>query len=580
MRFALLFAVLLAAACGAREGASPAPVAANAPAAVAPVAKRDLRVRWIGLPSGSNAAWITTADDGVPNGRSDGVDLIVDPGTPADVESTLIPALAAAGLKPGARIAQIIVTSGEADRVAGARRLARHVSAKNLSIPEALPGRSGAREPALSYLALGTEVTAIVVRPGDAHGVPAQALLLRFIEMQVLFLPPIPAAAAEPFARAVGETLEKRGLHPTVVSSGTALSAETIAALETEAVVAAAEPGGTVVRLPSPAPGSTLVLETNGAEARAPGPLLRSRYGHWIDCTELSPAPGSAPAPAPGSAPACRAELATSASGPTLVKMSVAGAPVSWFLVDTRSPYSYLARPLFEAIPGWESASTHGHGHAGGALGLAVPAFRLGGLAIRRWHVLPIDAFQVGDQTVVGVIGLDLLQSFRVELSPRADRLALSPNFDEPIRMAGAAKALEGKTGGWDVPMDRSPAGPLILATLDGMPKSLIVDLASAETAVYLNKEELAKRVTARGPVARWSFTVADDIADAGWKSLPLEAGTFRVKDLNLFGAHFSDVPALAVDRPLKADVLGLDFLERFETVQLDFRRKSIALRE
>lgn len=577
-RFAWLGVAVLAAACGARhEPAAPGPATAPVYAAAGVASRHDLRVRWIGLPSGTNAAWITTADDGVPNGRSDGVDFIVDPGTPAEVESTLIPALVAGGLKPGARIAQIVLTSGEADRAAGARRLARHLTPRSIVAPEALPGRAGARDPALSYLPLGTEVTAIVVRPGGAFGIPAQALLLRFIEMQVLFLPPLPAAAAEPFARAVGATLESRGLHPTIVSSGTALSAETIAALEAEAVVAGPLSGfadaGTVVRLLSPASGATLTLETNGSEARAPGPLLRSRYGHWLDCAPVAPA--SAPATA-RAAEACRADLPTSASGPTLVKMSVAGAPASWFLVDTRSPYSYLARPLFESIPGWEDASTHGHGHAGGAIGLAVPAFRIGGFAVRRWHVLPIEAFKVGDETVAGVIGLDLLQSFRVELSPRADRLALSPNFDEPVRMANAATTV---SDGWNVPMDRSPSGPLILATLDGMPKSLIVDLASAETAIYLNAEELGKRVSRRAPLTRWSFTVADDIADAAWKPVSLEAGAFRVKDLNLFGAHFADAPALGVDRPLKADVLGLDFLEQFDSVQLDFRRKSMALR-
>ncbi len=566
MRLVLPAVLALALACGGPhrdrpETASPAvsstPVP-SVPSGAAP-AKRDLRVRWIGLPSGTNAVWITTSDDGVPNGRRDGVDLVIDPGTPADVESTLIPALVAGGLRPGSKIAHIVVTSGEADRAAGANRLARHLVAKSIVSPAASP----------DSFALGAEVTATVVRPGDAKGVPAQALLVRFIEMQLLFLPALPGGAADPFARAVGVSLEARGLHPTVVSSGAALARETIDALETEAFVgpgAVGDDANTIVRLPSPAAGAAFVLETNGSEARAPGPLLRSRYGHWIECSATAD---------------CGATLVTSPSGPTLVKMGVAGRPDAWFLVDTRSPYSYLSRPVFESIPGWEGAETHGHGHGGGAIGLAVPAFRLGGLAIRRWHVLPIDAFKVGELTVDGVVGLDLLQSFRVTLSPRADRLALTPNFDEPVRMAGAAQPV-GTGSGWDVPMDRSPSGPLILATLDGMPKSLIVDLASAETAVYLNKQEiaeLAKRVNTRAPLARWSFTVADDIADAGWKSLALEAGTFRVKDLNLFGAHFTEVPALAVDRPLKADVLGLDFLEQFETVQLDFRRKSLSLR-
>ena len=81
-------------------------------------------------------------------------------------------------------------------------------------------------------------------------------------------------------------------------------------------------------------------------------------------------------------------------------------------------------------------------------------------------------------------------------------------------------------------------------------------------------------------PTARvlWAFDVPDEIDEAKWTKFQFTAGALAVKELNLFGAKFQDTSALAVDLPLESDVIGLDFLQRFDRVSLDFRRRSILL--
>jgi hypothetical protein len=300
----------------------------------------------------------------------------------------------------------------------------------------------------------------------------------------------------------------------------------------------------------------------------SPGPRTRSRYGHWIDCGE--------------SAKSCGADLAVDAAGPVLVPVTLAGQEPGLFLVDTRAPFSYLARPRFEKIPGWEKAEHAGHSHAGGEIGVEVPTFSLAGggrsVKILRWHVLPIEPFQIGGKDVAGVIGMDLLQSFRLDLKPKAKVIGWTPNFDVPREHLPAAETkVDGARTAWDVPMDRSPAGPLILSTMDGEPKSLIVDLAAERTRVFVRETKWAA-VTGSAKQDLWIFDVPDEIDEASWKKWELTAGSLTVKELNLFGAKFSDTQALAIDRPLEADVLGLDFLRTFDRVSLDFRRRSIIL--
>jgi hypothetical protein len=169
---------------------------------------------------------------------------------------------------------------------------------------------------------------------------------------------------------------------------------------------------------------------------------------------------------------------------------------------------------------------------------------------------------------------MDLLQSFTLDLRSRAKTLSFTPNFAAPREHLSPASAVQ---GGWDVPLDRSPAGPLILATMDGEPKSLVVDLAAPRTRVYV-RQDAWTRVSAPAAQTLWMFDVPDEIDEAAWKKFELQAGGITVKELNLFGAKFADTPALAVDRPLDVDVLGLDFLSRFERVSIDFRRRSILL--
>ena len=200
------------------------------------------------------------------------------------------------------------------------------------------------------------------------------------------------------------------------------------------------------------------------------------------------------------------------------------------------------------------------------------------GPTIRRWHVLSCEPFSIGGREIAGVIGMDLLQSFRMTLSHSAGarRLTLLPNFEEPRERIGKAVAIEG--AGWDVPLDYSPAGPLVLSTLDGEARSLILDLGSARSAIFVRPSEFDAKVKAPS-VRQWqSFEVEGDLSRAEWKKTEVRAGDVVIADLNLMGAHLPHRTLLALDHPLSTDLLGMDFLDGFGKAEFDFRRRSLRL--
>lgn len=536
-----------------------------------PLPKRDFTLRWIGTSSGA-AVWVSTANDGEVNGRYEGVQMVVDPGSPTDVESVVLPYLAENGVRDGGEtLSYVVVTSADAQAIAGAERLAKEFPSAQVVAPGRPPfGGKGRGSGAPDLLRLGPEVSARLLKPAAAERASAQAIALRFIDLQFLLLPGHAEGLADAMAEELGERFEKEGFPTTLVyaTKAATIDAHALEHLAPELLVGAATADG-VFHYAEPKAGEALVITTNGSEMHGPGPRTRSRYGHWVDCSAAGER--------------CGADLPVAAAGPVVIPVTLAGQDEGLFLVDTRAPFSYLARPRFQKIEGWEEAEGAGHSHGGGAIGLEVPAFSLGTgarkVTVHGWHVLPIDPFSIGGTPIAGVIGMDLLQSFRLELRPKERVLTWTPNFDTPReRLAKAESKIEGAHAEYDVPMDRSPNGPLILATMDGEPRSLIVDLAAERTRVYVRKDAWAAKVKESSKEALWLFDVPDEIDAASWKKYDLQAGTLTVKELNLFGAKFSDTPALAIDRPLDTDVLGLDFLQTFDRVSLDFRRRSILL--
>jgi hypothetical protein len=463
-----------------------------------------------------------------------------------------------------------VLTRFDPQAEAGARALASAHPAKRV----VSPGNGDPRGSTLSrplggalpgYLDLGPEITARVLRPKGLEKRPAAALVVRFIDTQLLVLPPAGDSAADWNARLVDD-LAVEGLHSNVVWAPDGLDDALARRLSAEIVVGGGSAASSTIPFPAPLAGDSLEITSNGAEMHAPGPLMRSRYGHWIDCR--------------GEPVNCGAELdAGPAGGPVLVPLTLPGQAEGTFLVDTRAPLSYLVRPRYETLPGWEKAKTLGDEHSSEPVGAEVAAFPLQGEhspVVRRWHVLPIEPFEIGGRPIAGIVGMDLLQSFKLTLDTKGRMLTLAPNF--ALERDSLPPAEKTDAGAWDVPMDHSPKGPLILSTIDGRPASLIVDLGSPETAVFLPHDEWAKKVSSAKPAVREGLSIAGDPDEAAWKKIETQVAALPIGDLNLFGAHFTGRTAVAVDQPLEADVLGIDFLDGFSTVTLDFRRRSILL--
>ncbi len=539
--------------------------------------RRDLALRWIGTGAG-DALWISTADDREPNGRFEGLHAVVDPGPPDEVEGRLLPAMRSAGFTDGASLAYVVVTTDDPHQRAGARRLGELVPVERTIVPGlAGAGRSSDRRrrartddfggPLPGYLDLGGELTVRLLPSARAD---RRLLLLRFIDFRLLL---VPAQAASGLTAADVERIEQeaapltlldlrdrdadalsRHLHPEVALGGRPAAG----------AIAAAPPGDGPLLLTRPLPGETREVTTAGGETRLPGPYLRSRFGHWLDCRVGQER--------------CAAELPVDPGGPLIVPVTIGGR-ASRLLVDSRAPFSFLSTSSLKAL-GLDAADAHGHSHGAEGMGIRLPDVELGSdpsaPRLVGWRVLPIAPFEIDGRPVDGVIGIDLLQSFRVTLRPNASRLTLQPNFDPPHdRLRPSA---ERSGDGWDVPLDRSPGGPLLLATVDGRGRSLTLGLGAAESTLYLRTEEWERLAGESRPFVHRALRVPDDLRDAAWRSAEIRGRRHSVGDLNLFGAHFAGIPFVAVDDPLVGDVVGLDFLRRFSRIEIDFRRRSLAL--
>jgi hypothetical protein len=206
---------------------------------------------------------------------------------------------------------------------------------------------------------------------------------------------------------------------------------------------------------------------------------------------------------------------------------------------------------------------THGRVRVRGASGrvraakATLPVLRLGGhdLAEVRCTVRDLPSTSSLGPGVSGVVGMDVLRRFRLELAPGHDRIVLGSPAEAPL--PGAVPFRPTRWHGW---------GPRLPVTLDGHTLWTLVDTGANVTCIDASR--LGFPVHEVGTVH-----VRGTGADGG-----AVVPTWLARGATLAGHALPPLTVVSLPRPwFGPDLLGLDALSAFTTTW-DFARREVLL--
>ena len=291
--------------------------------------------------------------------------------------------------------------------------------------------------------------------------------------------------------------------------------------------------------------------------------------------TALSAAP-AAPQPAETAPPAAQAEaetldLGVNRSDRMTVEISIGGRPYR-FIVDTGSERTVVSRQLAEQQRLAAGLPTRVHSMTEvSIIRTAVgPALRGGRRTVSNIHAPVLEEASLGAD---GLLGVDGLASQRVELDFLTNAMTISPSRHR-ARLRPEEDAI--------VVTARSRFGRLILvdAAFDGERVWVILDTGSE---VSIANEALRRRLERRrrlGPTAPLevvSVTGGRRTIDYG-VARRIRIGSAEIVNLPVGFADLEPFRKLGLtERP--AILLGMDALQLFEHVTLDFATREVQLR-
>lgn len=294
-----------------------------------------------------------------------------------------------------------------------------------------------------------------------------------------------------------------------------------------------------------------------GAVAVAVAPAVRAQSPP----AAAAPSPPSPPAPAP---PPEVIQSQTDAADRLTVKVTINGQGPFAFVVDTGAERSAIAADLAAQLMLPPGPPLVVHGVAGQVtVGSAVAAELGVGARGLRGVVLPL--LQRSDVGAAGVLGIDAVQSQRVELDFLHREIRVSASTGRrpaPDEVVVAAKSRFGQL----VLVDSSYNGYPILVVVDTGAERSIGNMALKRVvraeAMIADKAQIYS-VTGQTTVGQWALI--NDV----------KVGGFAVNHLPVV---FADLHAFArwklTDQP--ALLLGMDVLRQFDRVEIDFARRQV----
>ena len=291
--------------------------------------------------------------------------------------------------------------------------------------------------------------------------------------------------------------------------------------------------------------------------------------------TALSAAPAApqpaAPAPLPDPAETESLDFGVNRSDRMTVEISIGGRPYR-FIVDTGSERTVVSRQLAEQqrLAAGLPVTVHSITEVSLIRTAVVPALRVGRRTVSNIHAPVLEEVSLGAD---GLLGVDSLASQRVELDFLSNVMTIAPSrHRERLRTDGDTIVVTA----------RSRFGRLILvdAAFDGQRVWVILDTGSE---VSIGNEALRRRLAARrrlGPTAPLevvSVTGGRRVIDYG-VARRLRIGTAEIVNLPVGFADVAPFRKLGLtERP--AILLGMDALQLFEHVTLDFATREVRLR-
>lgn len=247
------------------------------------------------------------------------------------------------------------------------------------------------------------------------------------------------------------------------------------------------------------------------------------------------------------------------------------------FVVDTGAGRTVVSRELADALglPPGPDVLVHGLTAAQVAPTVLVGRFSMAG---RRFDDLMAPVFPRSALAADGLIGLDLLGRFRLDMSIAARRIRLTPSGPDVV-MTGSASHRASRLRAEERPARHGEFGALILRGYsDGLPIDVFVDTGAQYSIGNMALLDATGGEAAMlNPVTVYGVT-GQVLAAASGQVRDLRLGTQRLGPTDLL---FADLHAFRVlgliERP--ALLIGADLLYRFREVTLDYGRSRMAFR-
>lgn len=247
------------------------------------------------------------------------------------------------------------------------------------------------------------------------------------------------------------------------------------------------------------------------------------------------------------------------------------------FVVDTGAGRTIVSEDLARAraLPRGPDMLVHGLTAAQVAPTVHIGRFTMAG---RRFNDLTCPVFPRRALAADGLIGLDVLGRFRLDMNIAARRIRLTPSGPDVV-IVGSAGHRATRLPREERPARHGEFGTLILrGSTDGLPIDVFVDTGAQYSIGNLALlAAMGGDPAALNPVTVYGVT-GQVLAAASGQVRDLRLGTQRLGATDLL---FADLHAFRVlnliDRP--ALLIGADLLYRFREVMLDYGRSRMAFR-
>lgn len=324
-------------------------------------------------------------------------------------------------------------------------------------------------------------------------------------------------------------------------------------------------------------PGPRLPLQKRGEAALTDGPISTlNRRGLTLALTAALMAPPVRAQDIPSDRDEAELRLLANLLTRMALPVTINGRRGPLFVLDTGAGSTVVSTELARELdlPPGPEVLVHGITAAQLSPSARIARFGAGG---RRFADLICPVFPRRALAADGLLGLDVLGGFRLDLDIAARRIGLVPSGPGVVP-TGSAFHTASRVPRETRPARRGPFGQLILASgsADGVPIDVFVDTGAqysignlALLATTGGAETGLERITVFGVTGDTRATASGQIRD-------LRLGAHRLGSTPLL---FADLHAFRVlelvERP--ALLVGADLLYRFRRVTLDFGRSRMA---